>query len=295
MKKLLLTSLLVGSLIGCQSKEPDVAATQIVAKVNGDEITVHQLNTEMQRLRVPVSNSQVVAKKLLTNLIDRQLLMQEAIKLNLDRSPEVMQLVETARAQIYAQAYLARKVSSLQPATEQEVKQFITEHPEMFNHRKLLATTDIFFDNDPTKIDYDKLQASVNNVEELKLWLNSHQIKFDTAEENIPSEALPQQALSLMSQIKVGDLLFMRDDIKIVARSINGITEMPLEVVQSNEMAIKIVNEHKRQQFILNELKRLKKLARINVSDKELQSKYDSATESGKNSTNATDNGLKGL
>lgn len=309
MKTLVITTILLVSLSACGSGDPGSKQTQVVAKVNGDEITVHQINGEMQRLQVPVANPQLVAKKMLNSLIDRQLLVQEAIKLNLDRTPEVVQLVDAARAQIYAQAYLARKVSALGAATDKETQQFMGEHPEVFSHRKVFTTADIIFANDPAKIDTAQLQKMVSNGEELKSWLNSHHIHFEIAEETIPTEALPKEALRLADQIKVGDLLFMQDDIKIVARSIANIAEVPLTTQQATDMATKAVNERKRQQLILDEVQRLKKLAQVEVLDPKLKSvssnemtKASSAAgtdkailDSGSQNQHSMDHGLKGL
>lgn len=300
MKRKVMTSLLLATLAACGSSDPIGKQTQVVAKVNGDEITVHQINGEMQRLQLPVANPQKVAKQMLTSLIDRQLLVQEAQKLNLDRTPEVMQLVDAARAQIYAQAYLARKVSALGPATEKEVQQFMAEHAEVFSHRKVFTTSDVIFANDAAKVDVNQLQTLVSNAEELKAWLNSHQIHFEIAEETIPTEALPKQAVGLADQLKVGDLLFMHDDIKVVARSIANISEVPLSELQAKDMATKAVNERKRQQLILDEVQRLKKLAQIVVLDPNLKQDEASATAkaspaSATDKANSVDHGLKGL
>jgi len=292
MKTVFITTLLLGSLSACSSSDPGAKQTQVAAKVNGDEITVHQINGEMQRLQVPVANPQVVAKQMLNSLIDRQLLVQEAIKLNLDRTPEVVQLVDAARAQIYAQAYLARKVSALGAATEPEIQQFMAEHPEVFSHRKVFTTADIIFANDPAKIDTNQLQKMVSNGEELKSWLNTHRIHFEIAEETIPTEALPKEALGLAEQIKVGDLLFMHDDIKVVARTVANIAEVPLTTQQAADMATKAVNERKRQQLILDELQRLKNLAKIEVLDPNL--KTDAGVAKATTSP-STENGSSGV
>lgn len=302
MSKLPFAFLVISLLAGCQDKKLDATAIQVVAKVNGDEITVHQLSSEMQRLQVPVSNSQSVAKKLLINLIDRQLLMQEAIKLNLDRSPEVVQLLNTARAQIYAQAYLTRKVSAMPPVTEQEASQFMAEHTEVFKRRKIFTTEDIIFANNLHKVNYEQLQTLVNNASELKAWLSDHQVPFEFAEENIPTEALPKEALSVVDQIRIGDLLFMHDDTKIIVRSIVNISEAPLKIQQAKAIATKIVNDRRRQQLMLNEIQRLKKLAKIEVLETSLKADVGTVSTRGELSTRGQDkssttlhNGLKGL
>ncbi|PPD12394.1 EpsD family peptidyl-prolyl cis-trans isomerase [Methylophilus sp.] len=285
----------ISSLIsGCSDSDGVLKTGQVIAKVNGDEITVHQVNTEIKRMQVPVVNPQLVAKNVLTSLIDRQLLVQEAIKLNLDRTPEVVQLVDTARAQIYAQAYLARKVSALSIASDSEVSTFINEHPEVFSRRKVFTTEDFIFANDTKKIDFEVLQTLVTNVEQLKEWLKTNQISYEIAEENIPTEAMPKEIMPLIDQIKVGDLLFMHDDIKVVVRSVINISDVPLQPVQAKNMATKAVNERKRQQMILDEVQRLKKLAKIQILDPTLQPPSE-ASSLNKNATSNSDRSLNGL
>ncbi len=257
-------------LAGCSHDDTNSKPTQVVAKVNGDEITVHQLNSEIRRVQVSTANPQDLAKKLLTGLIDRQLLVQEAYKLNLDRTPEVMQMLDAAKAQIYVQAYLTQKLAALSEPSELEVSRFMKQHPEVFSQRKVFTTQDIIFSNDPKVINYEQLQSSVSNMEELKTWLNAHQVSFEMAEENLPTEALPREALLVVNKIKVGDLLFMRDESKIVAHIVINIAELPLPDIQARDMASKAVSENKRQQLILGEIGRLKKLAKIEIVDPEL-------------------------
>lgn len=272
-------------LCGCQSKETASSSSRILVKVNGEEITEHQVSNEVQRLRVSGEHADVVSKKILSGLIDRQLLIQEAIKLNLDRSPDVVQLLEAARAQIYAQAYLAKKLSRLPAASEQEVKQFMIDHPEVFKHRRVLGTTDIAFAKNAHKIDYEALRASVGDVDELRGWLDNHQIKYEVSEGHVPTESLPKEALTFADQIKVGDLLFIHDDERIVARSVTSITEVPLESQQAKNMATKAVNDYKQHQLFLNEIQRLKRMAKIEVIDPAFRSAVEEASNGESSST----------
>jgi len=56
---------------GCEKKETPKVTTQVAARVNGDEITVHQLNYVLARMRSVTSQSAPEAKrKILDRLID---------------------------------------------------------------------------------------------------------------------------------------------------------------------------------------------------------------------------------
>ena len=102
---------------------------QALASVNGEEITVLQLNEELQRANVAPAKQQAASKQLLQVLIDRQLLQHEAEKEKLDRDPKVMQAVERAQSLIVAQAYMQKRIGSAGQADPAEVEAYFNEHP----------------------------------------------------------------------------------------------------------------------------------------------------------------------
>ncbi|HEU4371913.1 MAG TPA: SurA N-terminal domain-containing protein, partial [Telluria sp.] len=88
------TRLLCGALIvaaaglsACGNKASASKPGQALASVNGEEITVLQLNEELQRAGVGAGQQDAAGKQLLQALIDRQLLQHEAAREKLERDP----------------------------------------------------------------------------------------------------------------------------------------------------------------------------------------------------------------
>ena len=105
--KLALMLAALGLLASCGDKKAsEEKVGQSIVSVNGDEITIHQLNAELQRANVQPAQQEMAGKQITKALVDRQILVQEAIKEKLDRNPKVMQAIESAKTQILAQAYL---------------------------------------------------------------------------------------------------------------------------------------------------------------------------------------------
>lgn len=194
-------------MVGCQSKESAMPSSQVVAKVNGDEITVHLISAELQHIHGIIPNTQTVTKKMLDGLVGWQLLVQEAIELSIERTPEVQNLVDAARAQICARAYLSCQTYSIKLASDADINQFIQVPPALFSLRQIFETTNVIFANTPDKVGYQKLQAQVTNLEELMTSLQTNHIAYDVAAEKLPNEALPSQASSMLVQVKQGDFL----------------------------------------------------------------------------------------
>src|SRR5438105_6093677 len=94
---LLLAGLVVGlaALGGCGRGGETKAASQVAAKVNSEEITVHQVNNVLARAQnVPPEQAARAKREIVDRLIDQSLAKQQALEKKLDRSPNVVQALE---------------------------------------------------------------------------------------------------------------------------------------------------------------------------------------------------------
>ena len=129
---------------GCNKKQETPAATQVAAKVNADEITVHQINSILARLKNVTPEAAPQAKReILAKLIDQQLAKQQAIAKKLDRSPNVVQAIESARNEILARAYLEQLAAAQPKPTADDVKKYYAEHPALFAERRVYSLEEI--------------------------------------------------------------------------------------------------------------------------------------------------------
>jgi peptidyl-prolyl cis-trans isomerase C len=262
----------VSLLSGCSDLNStfSVNSSKALAKVNGDEISVKQFNGELNRAHIDSEVDIKVKNQLLSKIIDRQLLVQEASKLNLDRAPEVVEAVNSAKAQIYAQAYLANRISKLSPPTEGDVSQYIEAHPEICAHRKVFSTQDIVFGYDPALIDLKSLQSSETDIESLRALLESRHIKYNLVSGSFAMDRLPSIWADKLKTASVGNLLFTHDSHNVIVKSITNITENPMSADEAKNYATKVLSEDKKQKFITSEVSRLRKLSTIKILDGEM-------------------------
>ena len=123
---------------GCGKSDDKKAATQVAAKVNSDEITVHQINNVLARApNVTPEVAERAKREILDKLIDQQLAQQQAIEKKLDRSPNVLQVLEAAKTEILARAYLEQIAAAQPKPTPEEAKKYYAEHPELFARRRV--------------------------------------------------------------------------------------------------------------------------------------------------------------
>lgn len=107
-----------GSLVGCSS------GPQVLARVNGEDITVAQFNevARTQALRYPGPPDSAKAG-LLEDLVARELLVQGARGQGLDKTPEFQAYARTVERQVLLDGLFQRLLSGPFPVSEAEVKE----------------------------------------------------------------------------------------------------------------------------------------------------------------------------
>ena len=121
----LLLLCLAAALPGCERAAAERGA-QLAAKVNGAEISVRQLR----------SAGAASAGQALEKVIERELLVQQALHAGLDREPAVKEAIDASRRQILAQAWIDKVVAG-KAVSHEEIRAFYAEHPELFAERRV--------------------------------------------------------------------------------------------------------------------------------------------------------------
>lgn len=122
---------------GCGKTDAAKTATQVAARVNGYEITIHQVNQVLAASNVPAEQAEKAKREALERLIDQELAKQQAVEHKLDRTPRTVQAIEAARNDILARAYLEQLASGQKRPTPEDAKKYYVEHPELFAERRI--------------------------------------------------------------------------------------------------------------------------------------------------------------
>ncbi len=197
-----------------QKSEADKASTQVVAKVNGDEISIHQVNFQLGRLsqsnqaQLNEEQSKEAAKQILARLVDQQLLKQKALELKLDREPNVLQAIEASKSEILAQAYLEQLMTKAPKPTSEKVDAFYQENPELFEKRRVFRLQELIVEVDPSK--HAEVEASIKNlksINEIATWLKSNNYPFNANSNVRAAEQLPLGLLKKIQPLKDGEFV----------------------------------------------------------------------------------------
>jgi EpsD family peptidyl-prolyl cis-trans isomerase len=244
---------------GSKDKKPG----QSLASVNGEDITVLQLNEEMQRAGVQAAQQEAASKRLLESLIDRQLLQGAAVQEKLDRDPKVVQAIERAKSLILAQAYLQKRVGEPTRPTPAAVEEYFNKHPELFVQRKqldmrqlVLATKDL---DDALKAQID----SAKSLEEVAAWMDAHKLRYARNQIARSSADLPPELSSKLLAMQRGQLFIVKEGERSILSSIVDIKETPVTLAAATPQIEQFLLTQKNKQAAEAEVARLRATAKI--------------------------------
>jgi len=248
-------------LSACGNKENK--AGQALVRVNGDEITVLQINDELRRAGVKSDQQEAATKQLLESLIDRQLIIAEAKRNKIDRSPEVIQAIERGKAQIITQAYLKNIVTNISKPSKTEINDYFQKHPEYFTQRKQYDIQQLII---ATKDLNDKLKSAIDTASSLdgvETWLNAHNIQYSRGKLSRNTTDLPEAMVAKLMGINKGQLFIVNEGEKSLLNTITDIRNSPVSAKDAEPQIEQYLISKKSREAAEAEITHLRSLAKI--------------------------------
>ena len=235
-------------LAGCGDKKGD-KASQTAAKVNKEEITVHQINFVMQQQRgLKPEQADAASKQILERLIDQELAIQKADELKLDRDPRVVQQLEAAKREIIARAYAERMGEAAAKPTPEEIKKYYDEKPALFKERRIYSIQEIGIEAKPEQIDALRTQLqAAKSMPDFTEYLKANDFRFSGNQAVRAAEQLPLNMLDAFAKMKDGQAMLVPTPNGAQVVVLAGSRTAPVTAEQARPAI---------EQFLLNERKR---------------------------------------
>jgi EpsD family peptidyl-prolyl cis-trans isomerase len=262
--------LATAALSGCSDKAKERKPGQALASVNGEEVTMLQLNEEMQRAGVPATQQDTASKQLLQVLIDRTLLEEAAAKESLDRDPKVMQAIDRARALIVGQAYLQKRIGNVARPTPAEVEDYFNKHPGFFSNRKQFSMDELVIGANDLTPEVRSAADHAKSLEEVAVWLDARKIKYGRSQITRSTADVPEPLSSKLLGQPKGQLFVIKDGPRAMFISVTEVKDAPVSLQAASSQIEQYLMAQKNKELAAAELQRLRANARIEYLNKSL-------------------------
>lgn len=265
-----LALLAAAMLAGCGDKSRPAKPGQALVNVNGEEITVLQLNDELQRAGVPATRQEQASKQLLQALIDRELIEHAAIQERLDRDPKVIAAIERARSLIVAQVYMQKRLANVARPTPAEVEAYYRAHPDLFEKRKQFSLDQLVMTTAELTPEVRAEADKARSLEELAVWLDAHDVKYGRSQVTRSTAELGPELTKKLLAMSRNQLFSVREGERAMLLSIAEVREAPVPLSVAAPQIAQFLTTSKQKELAAAEVERLRKSAKIEYLNPEL-------------------------
>lgn len=223
------------AIAGCSKKPTD----QVVAIVNGEEISLPELNAELGNAQVPAGvDKKIVQQQLLQRLVDRRLLAQAAKDQGLDRDPAFIVEQRRVMESLLVEKLAKRTNDTIPVPTAADIDKFMAGNPSLFSGRQLYGVDQIAFQ---TPADASKLRAlePAKTMTEVTAVLQQLGIKFQRANRVVDSATVPPEQMQKILSLPKGEPFVVPSQGQVTVNVITGGKAEPLPDTQARAMAVR--------------------------------------------------------
>ncbi len=238
---------------GCGSSVGGTPADEVAARVNAEAITAQEVKTALERGGT------------LDRLIDQRLARQRAVERGLERAPQIVEALASARSEILARAY-RQLVAEAQPRPmPQEIGKYYAEHPELFAQRRIYSLEEIILERrgDIAAALQDRA-AKGEPLDGIARWLEALEVRFTIRRGVHAAEQIPLELLPNLHTMKDGEVHAVEDAagglvlVRVVAARL-----APLNEAAAAPHIEKFLRARRASEAFARETKRLRHEARI--------------------------------
>jgi EpsD family peptidyl-prolyl cis-trans isomerase len=199
--------LTLGVLLASCGGKGEAPTGQVVATVDGQEITAAELKLELDGAPTEGPAAAAAQQAALQNLVARKLLVAEAKRRDLDNTPVAAMLKKRAEDAAVVQLLQRSVAEGVPKVSDDEVSEYIRSHPTTFAQRRLISVNQLLVPAvDRNLVKQMEPLKTLSEVEDL---LNRNNIKFLRSANVLDSVRLSPDAASKIASLPNGEVIIM--------------------------------------------------------------------------------------
>ena len=254
----LVTAAMCLALAACHRPEllggkPSAPTGEVVAKVDGHEITLRQLRSELQGVQVadPKQMKDLEARAL-ELIVMRTLLADEARKQGIDKTPDYVLQRDRMVDGLLAQSLQAKTAQTVPAPSPEEVDRFISDHPDIFAQRKVYDVDQIRFARpaDPATV---KALQPLDNLDKIASYLTSKNIKWSRGDVRLDAVGLDPRIVDAISKVPQDEPFVISGGDVLLANQIKSGQVQPLQGPDAAKYATALLTRQHTQEAVQRE------------------------------------------
>jgi EpsD family peptidyl-prolyl cis-trans isomerase len=248
-------------LAGCHKGAPE---GQVAATVNGEEVTLQELNTEIQASNIPEGmDKQLAQREALQHIIDRKLLVSAARDKKIDKSPEYQSQKQRADELLLAQTYAKQQLAAVPVPTDADITKFMGEHSNGFTDRQVLQLDQVRFRPSPTDIKKLAVIKDDHNLDAVTAHLNGLGIKYDRVKAGLDTGQIPTDLVKMINALPAGEPFILPANGIVTVNVVVGRQPVQTDPAQARQAAVGAWRQQQFTKLVSDQLKSLRDSAKI--------------------------------
>lgn len=237
----------------------DSPSGQVVATVNGKEITAIELRQELGGFasRDPAVMKQAQSRAIETIAV-RKLMVEKAKTDKLDKSADYTLQVLRGEEGLLLQLYQRKIAASVAVPSRQEALDFIGANPSRFAARKVLVVDQVIAG--PNKIEPAKFQP-LKSLEEVKGLLGSENVQYQSNVSTLDTLGMDPRMLEQIEKLPAGEVFVVPQRGSLLFNRIIDQRAVPFTGEAAVAYAINVVRNQKVQEAVGRQVELLRKEA----------------------------------
>lgn len=234
---------------------------QVVATVNGEEITRQELNATISAARVPAkADKMMVQRAALAQLVQQRLVVQAAKRQSLDKTPDYLAASRRASDSILAQMLAESVARQVRNPFGSTVDAFVAANPTRFGQREILTVEQIRFAWNPAFSSWIK---DAHSLDAIIVGLQQRNVPFDRGRAQIDSATVTPDIMAKLNALPPGEPFSVPQGGLAVISVISDRKAAPLNGDATRRAATSMIRQQAIQDSLTKELTNLTDKAKI--------------------------------
>jgi peptidyl-prolyl cis-trans isomerase C len=227
-------------------------AGQVVATVNGEEITNSELRAELGGFSSKnPATMKAAQQQALQQIIMRDLIAQKARAAKLDKSPDYTMQVRRGEETLLAQLYERKLAAGAAAPARQEAEAFVQSHPMMFSGRKILVIDQLV--TNPGKLKKEQI-TPLKTLEDVKALLNSQNMAYQENVAAIDTLSADPRMIEQIEKLPPGEVFVVPKGGAVVFNRVSGSRPVPVTGDMAIAYATNALRNQKAQEVVRTQL-----------------------------------------